>query len=313
MKNAIIVIAVVLVLFLLTSYMESMYTTMEIYTADVDTFERGTAAEIRVKSDASVAERLEAITQGLSTHVFKLPMEFLGIDLVFNQKVARVNLMENPKNPDLYPWNTGYFQGSTGGAITSISLIDSYLQPTYEEEWIDGVKFLYEGETIEFEHVYGLQQTQYRIHDYKLNDLSVNDELLEGLFLKYKMISDDGLEVAYELDGPFQAIARFHYFEYEDAYRVMLLDSPLRAVNIEVDFAEDKMPYTESFNWMFDLSNPEYFRVALKAYDETLYDAFKDGDPVELPVLLSSFTSWLFAESEYTNSVKFVEILEEMP
>lgn len=313
MKNFLIIIGIILALFAMTTYMENAYTTIEIYSADIDTLERIVDFEIKVKTDASIEERLEAITKGLSTNSFILPMEFLGIKQVFGQNIAYINLKENPDNPELYPWNTGYFQGSTGGAITAITLINSYLQPNYDGTWIDGVKFLYEGEMIEFEHVYGLQQTQYRSKKFNFNAIEVNSELMEDIVLKTKFISENKLEIAYDLEGTFPAVAQINYYQYDDTYSLMLLDSPIMSIELDIEFAEGKMPYRESFNWIIDIRNPEYLKVAIKDYDPTLYEAFKDGETVELPVLLSDFSSWLFAESEYINTVKFVEILEERP
>ena len=45
-------------------------------------------------------------------------------------------------------WRYLYFQGSTGGQFTSYSLRMTFLQPGYSGEWIDAVRFYYEGQPI---------------------------------------------------------------------------------------------------------------------------------------------------------------------
>ena len=56
------------------------------------------------------------------------------------------------------------FQGSTGGQVTANTLIENFLQSNNKSktEWIDGVKFLYNNETIEYDHVADLSNIQYR-------------------------------------------------------------------------------------------------------------------------------------------------------
>ncbi|MCD4711660.1 MAG: hypothetical protein K8R73_00110 [Clostridiales bacterium] len=304
------VFAIILILLLLTWYNESNYTYMTLYTGNIDTLEIENATQVRVESTASVEDRLLAITKGLSDQIFKLPMELLEIREIFNQKIAIVNVMETRDSPDLYPWNTGYFQGSTGGAITSITLVESYLQNGYEGEWIDGVKFLYEGETIEFEHVFGLQQTQYRSIKYVLDQLDENDELLPGIILKSKFKSEDLREVAYELEGEFPANVLMDYNSENSTVHAMIFESPLRALEIEIPFTDKLIPYKESFDWMIHIQNPEVFQSELKAYDQKLYQELLDTGSIELSLTFSSFSSWLIAESEYSSSMEFVEFIE---
>ena len=86
------------------------------------------------------------------------------------KSVAVINLRESPINEEIagpeemigHSWATYYFQGSTGGVLTSIKLVETFLQRDYRGPWIDGVQFLYEGNQIDFEHVEGLREINYR-------------------------------------------------------------------------------------------------------------------------------------------------------
>ncbi|MBM7560683.1 hypothetical protein [Fusibacter tunisiensis] len=311
MKNSLIILGIILILFLTTYYMESTTATIDIYSADANTLERLTVDKLTVHANASIEDRLLIITQGLSEKVFKLPMAFIEIKQIFNQDIAYINLLESPDKDKTHAWNIGYFQGSTGSAVTSIALVDSYLQPDYEGAWIDGVKFLYEGETIQFDHVYGLQQTQYRHKVYTLAEIDENDKLLENISLKSKSISDNKREITYELRGEFPANVMVQHYAANDSFNLLILESPIRALNIKVDFAENFMPYTETFDWKIPISNPDTFLEKLKNYDLTLYEKFINEDPVYLSVLLADFNSWLNAESEYLNSVRFIDIITD--
>lgn len=255
-------------------------------------------------------ERLQAITKGLSDQVFKLPMELLEIREIFNQKIAIVNVMETHDSTDLYPWNSGYFQGSTGSAITSITLIESYLQKGYEGDWIDGVKFLYEGDIIEFEHVYGLQQTQYRSKKYVLDQMKENDELLPGITLKSKFKSDNQREVVYDLEGEFPANVLIHHNSYDSNYFATLYESPIRSLEIEIGFTEKLLPYVETFDWKIRIRNPEIFVSELEAYDQELYQQLMTTDYTELSVTFRAFSSWLLAESKFLSSMEYVKFIE---
>jgi|GEM_PF-5206688 len=107
-------------------------------------------------------ERLGRIAKIMSYENFcGLPIEVIGVE----NNIATVNLLENPlslshedellrldSNCGFLRWDTGYFQGSTGGAMTASLLVETFLQPKYVGPWIDGVKFLYEGDPIDSEY-----------------------------------------------------------------------------------------------------------------------------------------------------------------
>ncbi|MGV8146760.1 MAG: hypothetical protein ACLKAK_12520 [Alkaliphilus sp.] len=102
-------------------------------------------------------ENLNIIAYNLSKNNFrKLPLEITGIENIENEKILVVNIYE-PKSSDTM-WASDFFQGTTGGTITTRTLVESFLQKDSNlESWIDGVKFTYNGERHnEFDHVYGL-------------------------------------------------------------------------------------------------------------------------------------------------------------
>ena len=85
-------------------------------------------------------------------------IDLVEIKEIGNKKVAIINLKEN----DDELWITTYFQGSSGGNITSTQLIETFLQRDYWGKWIDGVEFLYENSKIDFDHVEDLHDISYR-------------------------------------------------------------------------------------------------------------------------------------------------------
>ena len=90
-------------------------------------------------------------------------MQFNGLHIELqsldSQGIAHLNLKENDNysGPTSLPicqsWFS-YFQGSSGGLNTMITLKESILQKSYESDWINGVMFYYQGQEIgEWDHV----------------------------------------------------------------------------------------------------------------------------------------------------------------
>lgn len=137
-----------------------------LYTANVDTLAKEEIGKITVPVDQEekiedVEEVLAAMAEELSKQVFEgLPIEIEGIEDIDGKKIAVINLVEN-ENLDI-GWANNYLQGSTGAAITSLTLTETFLQKTYEGNWIDGIKILYQGEIPEFDHMPELGQVIYR-------------------------------------------------------------------------------------------------------------------------------------------------------
>ncbi|MFT8348156.1 hypothetical protein [Clostridium saccharoperbutylacetonicum] len=133
---------------------------INIYSIDENSLEPNQSGNIEVNENSTLEDKLKQLSKTLSEKNFdNLPIEVKSIDTVNGKKVATINLADaNNKK-----W-ISKFQGSTGGAVTSGTLIENFLQSNNKSrgEWIDGVKFLYNNEKIEYEHVSNLSEVQYR-------------------------------------------------------------------------------------------------------------------------------------------------------
>ena len=96
-------------------------------------------------------EKLEIIADALSRYKFAwLPIKVRRIEKRNNKKIAIIELYESEKKREpRLTWCYGFFQGSTGGYFTEQILLRGFLQPGYKGEWIDGVRFYYEGKPME--------------------------------------------------------------------------------------------------------------------------------------------------------------------
>lgn len=133
---------------------------MPIYSIDVNTEEPNEVKKVEVSSDATLQEKLEAVAKSVSeTNFDNLTIEVQSVDTIDGKKVATINLKDSGDKT----WHQK-FQGSTGGRITSSTLIENFLQTNNKsnQEWIDGVKFLYNNEVIEYEHVADLSTVIYK-------------------------------------------------------------------------------------------------------------------------------------------------------
>ncbi|MGH4140774.1 hypothetical protein [Clostridium sp.] len=142
-----------------------------IYSADINSYIKEIHFGTYISEDLSVKNKLNALSKAISEiHFNNLPIEVYEITEIDGKKIAVINLKESEDNQKISDvsqfkgssWATGYFQGSTGGKITSVSLIETFLQKDYEGQWIDGVKFLYDNNIIKFEHVPDLGEVSYR-------------------------------------------------------------------------------------------------------------------------------------------------------
>ncbi len=133
----------------------------ELYTADVDTYETVLYMQVSIEKNLTLEEKLNTLMTKLSYYYFNAPIALMGIDLDGEEQIAVFNLL--PESDGTYDkWVTGFFQGSTGGAITAKTLVETALQKQYQGEWIVGVRFLYDGKNIEYDHVYGLSDIHRR-------------------------------------------------------------------------------------------------------------------------------------------------------
>lgn len=133
---------------------------LSIYSIDENSLEPNESSTIEVDQNLSLEDKLKQLCTTLSEKKFdNLSLEVKSIDTINGKKVATINLTDaNNKK-----WSQK-FQGSTGGAVTTNTLIENFLQSSNKSrgEWIDGVKFLYNNEKIEYEHASDLSDIQYR-------------------------------------------------------------------------------------------------------------------------------------------------------
>lgn len=132
---------------------------LSIYTIDENSLEPNESSTIEVNENLSLEDKLKELSKAVSEKKFdKLAIEVKSIDTVNGKKVATINLADTDNK-----W-VPKFQGSTGGSVTANTLIENFLQSNNKSkgEWIDGVKFLYNNEAIEYEHASDLSNVQYR-------------------------------------------------------------------------------------------------------------------------------------------------------
>ena len=145
----------------------------KIYSKDINTDKEIIVEEFGFYKDVDTIEkRLKIIASKLSDSEFKmLPIELIGIEEIDGKIIATFNLKENEENLNESDWtkysepswSKNFFQGSAGGSWTCYTLQTTMLQPEYDGKWIDGVRFLYNGEENKnFQHIEGLDQIKYR-------------------------------------------------------------------------------------------------------------------------------------------------------
>lgn len=105
---------------------------------------------------------LEELCRYLKNHYFEHGVINLkGIRTTDGITIATINLIE-PSASEEVGWLSQYFQGSAGGYFTETVLIEGFLQREIDKWPIDAVEFLYEGKTIQMDHVPNLEFVQYR-------------------------------------------------------------------------------------------------------------------------------------------------------
>lgn len=120
-----------------------------LYTMDVNDMQQEVGCYIAVPESSDLKTKLTAIAGKVSEFYFSsLPIKVTEID---GQNIAHIDLQELGSGK--ISWAQTYFQGSTGGTITTTQLVQSFLQKDYKGDWIAGVQFTYKGKPIEFEHV----------------------------------------------------------------------------------------------------------------------------------------------------------------
>lgn len=139
---------------------------LKLYTANVDTLAKEEIGKIAVTVDSEgniqdLPEVLDILANELSKQVFEgLTIDIEDIKIVDGKKVAVINLKEDSNLS--VGWEANFLQGSTGAAITNITLKETFLQKEYTGEWLDGIQIFYEGQSPEFDHMPNLGEIIYR-------------------------------------------------------------------------------------------------------------------------------------------------------
>lgn len=127
--------------------------TLVLYTVDDNTLMGTESTRLEVAQSLTLEEQVQELATQIGKEYFNgLPLEVIGIEQIDGKRIARINLKEDISAEK--QWVTYYFQGSTNGAVTKQILQLTLLQPTYENDWIDGVVFYYEGEPMKvYDHI----------------------------------------------------------------------------------------------------------------------------------------------------------------
>jgi len=136
--------------------------TLPVYGAD-NNHQRIKVSSVTVKTDEPLLNKMNFLGAEIGVKFFGgLTMEAKEIKTVSGKKVLVMNLIEGSGAVGEKSWVYDYFQGSTGGNISTVALTETFLQKEYSGTWIDGVQFLLDGETIDLEHVEGLSEIIYK-------------------------------------------------------------------------------------------------------------------------------------------------------
>lgn len=103
---------------------------------------------VNIPNSIPLLDKLKMLADGVARFQFhSLEINVLRIEFLQGKKIAIINLQE-PEHLNSYSWVSSCFQGSAGGAATKFILVESFLQTDYKGQWVDGVKFLYNGKPI---------------------------------------------------------------------------------------------------------------------------------------------------------------------
>jgi hypothetical protein len=105
---------------------------------------------VSLEGAQNLTDSIQVFCNIISKKYFRsLKIEFSRIDQIKYQKVLYLNLQENENytTPSEYKGESWYqyFQGSTGGNMTMITLVQSLLQMEFKGTWIDVVIYSYQG------------------------------------------------------------------------------------------------------------------------------------------------------------------------
>ncbi|HZK84683.1 MAG TPA: hypothetical protein VFC58_08415 [Desulfosporosinus sp.] len=152
------------------STFESKTNIYPIFTANIDTYEKEVGGYVYIPKSIELKQKLIILANALSEGYFNnLPIEVVKIEDINNKKIAVINLNETKENQGIKEqikltgtsWVANYFQGSTGGKLTTVKLIETMLQREHTEQGIDGVRFLYNNGVCDFQHIPDLKNVNY--------------------------------------------------------------------------------------------------------------------------------------------------------
>lgn len=130
---------------------------LTVYGTDEQVNEIQTDLYVSFDSKLNQTQQLEKLSNMISGYKFcNLPIQVKSI----KDGIAIVNLDEHPwlkagsTSPSIpgcsgKSWRYGYFQGSAGGYATTVTLTRTFVQPSYQGNWIKGVQFYYAGKPIQ--------------------------------------------------------------------------------------------------------------------------------------------------------------------
>ncbi|MBF4691872.1 hypothetical protein [Fusibacter ferrireducens] len=112
-------------------------------------------------------DKVKYLASYLQKHYFEnVSIDVKSVEIIDGKRTAIVNLTNLDSSlgdkTTQNKWENLYFQGSTGGSMTEIILIDGFLQDQLVDWPLDAVRFLYKNEPIHFEHVPQLEHIHYR-------------------------------------------------------------------------------------------------------------------------------------------------------
>jgi len=145
------------------------YDTLTLYRGNSNEYTLDTVVYLKVPADFTLKNKVEILIDSLWDRMFnKAPIELISIDSTARGLIATINLDEcTPEARDSLNcsgrWVGCYFEGSSGGWSTQITLTFTLLQPDYMGDWIDGILVLYKSQPIR-------NQDHFTLYDITLRD-----------------------------------------------------------------------------------------------------------------------------------------------
>ncbi|MCR6514944.1 hypothetical protein M4I33_08655 [Clostridium sp. LY3-2] len=131
-----------------------------VYGVDSKETEVKKETELRIaRKDYDIKESLESILNTISEEKFEgLKIDVKSIVNEDEKSIVNIDLRDIGNKS----FKEDYFKGVEIGGITESILIENVLQREFEGEWIDGVRFTYNGEKIKNNHIPLLEYVNYR-------------------------------------------------------------------------------------------------------------------------------------------------------